>query len=148
MPSPSEDDLSQTCIQSMQGLKQNSAVFGRKSNGRETEMDVIDDSSIMVGESMGKGSFNLVKSIINKLPHRRSSMDMNKPNLTSSRKYAVKSLRTDLSDSMVFNGALDLAREAMFLSAISHPNIIILHSTAQNPGKINRNFQRLFYLNN
>jgi len=133
MPSHSEDDLSQTCIQSMQGLKQNSAVFRRKSTGKETELDVIDKSSIMLGESMGRGSFNLVKSIINKLPHRRASM--NNPNLKSSRKYAVKSLRSDLSESMVFNGALDLAREAMFLSAISHPNIIILHSTAQTPGR-------------
>lgn len=113
-------------------------------------MRTINDSSIVIGDPMGKGSFNLVKAIVNKLPRRRSSMKMssmhlnslgneeNDPTLslsTSGRKYAVKSLRSDLSKSMVFNGALDLTREAMFLNAISHPNIIILHSTAENPGR-------------
>jgi len=145
--SKSELVLCETCRQSMYGLKEHSKVFQR--TGAIRPMRTIDDSSIVIGDPMGKGSFNLVKAIVNKLPRIRSSMKMSSSSLQlnslgngyeenddlSGRKYAFKSLRSDLSKSMVFNGALDLTREAMFLNAISHPNIIILHSTAENPGR-------------
>jgi len=49
--------------------------------------------------------------------------------------YVVKSIRQSIDLGRRFNGAIDLAKEATFLSALSgHPNIISLHSTAANPG--------------
>ncbi len=48
--------------------------------------------------------------------------------------YAVKKLRDDLSKSKNKNGAIDLAVEAQFLKALSHPNIVSFHGIGASPG--------------
>lgn len=49
--------------------------------------------------------------------------------------YAIKQLRKDLSKSSRHSGAIDLAVEARFLTALSHPNIISLHCVSgSSPG--------------
>ena len=48
--------------------------------------------------------------------------------------YAVKKLRQDLSDSRRVHGAIDLAREAQFLMALSHPNIVSFNGLGDAPG--------------
>lgn len=48
--------------------------------------------------------------------------------------YAVKKLRQDLSDSRRVHGAIDLAREAQFLMALSHPNIVGFNGVGNDPG--------------
>ena len=49
---------------------------------------------------------------------------------------AVKSIRRSIDTYTQFSGIIDLAKEAKFLSVLSHKNIINLHGTANNPGGI------------
>mmetsp|Transcript_21618 Transcript_21618/g.45007 ORF Transcript_21618/g.45007 Transcript_21618/m.45007 type:complete len:454 (+) Transcript_21618:1267-2628(+) len=50
-------------------------------------------------------------------------------------RYAVKRIRNDLAgEDTITDAAVDLAREAQFLSALSHPNIIKIRGTIAMPG--------------
>ena len=48
--------------------------------------------------------------------------------------FAVKSIRSSINDVKRYNGAIDLAKEAKFLQALSHEHIIGIHSQSDNPG--------------
>ena len=56
------------------------------------------------------------------------------PELNAGNYYAVKKLRQDLSDSRRVHGAIDLAREAQFLMALSHPHIVGFNGVGNDPG--------------
>lgn len=49
-------------------------------------------------------------------------------------RYAVKRVREDLQGERRIDAAMDLAAEAMFLSSLSHPNIVRLRGAAGLPG--------------
>jgi len=51
-------------------------------------------------------------------------------------KYAVKSIRGSIDDRKKYNGTIDLAKEAKFLSVLSHKHIIGFHSEADNVGTL------------
>jgi serine/threonine protein kinase len=117
---------------------------------------------VEVGRTLGKGRFAEVKSI-SKLSSTSDSeriekgesndivpmMRLDRNNFPSSsrnnsllsdkdskyQRYALKELRGSLSNSTRFVGAIDLAKEARFLLALSHhPNIVSLHYTGKDPG--------------
>jgi serine/threonine protein kinase len=116
---------------------------------------------VEVGRTLGKGRFAEVKSIrklsstsdsehleeggINnivptRLDRNYSSSSSRNNSLFSDKdskyqRYALKQLRGSLSNSSHLVGAIDLAKEARFLLALSHhPNIVSLHSTGEDPG--------------
>ena len=51
--------------------------------------------------------------------------------------YVVKQIRKSISGNMKYNGIIDLAKEARFLSKLSHPNIIQIVSTGGTQGDVN-----------
>jgi len=51
--------------------------------------------------------------------------------------YVVKQIRKSISGNMKYNGIIDLAKEARFLSKLSHPNIIQIVSTGGTRGDAN-----------
>jgi len=50
--------------------------------------------------------------------------------------FAVKTLRKSLDTTKMMHGAVDLAKEAKWLSVLSHKNIISLHCAGENPGSV------------
>lgn len=48
--------------------------------------------------------------------------------------YAIKKLKPDLQGTKQISGAIDLSVEALFLSKLSHPNIVSFHGTGGTPG--------------
>lgn len=50
--------------------------------------------------------------------------------------FAVKTLRKSLDNTKMMHGAVDLAKEAKWLSVLSHKNIISLHCAGENPGSV------------
>ena len=93
---------------------------------------------------MGKGGFGLVTS----LRKLRSAIEQNDVveqdqtnidgrSITFAKNpdaFAVKQIRQSLSDSAKCCAAIDLAKEARFLMALSkHPNIVSLRSTGERP---------------
>lgn len=72
---------------------------------------------------MGRGGFSDVRSL-RKLPSRAISGQeelASHSSLDDHRSYALKQLRGSLSQSMKLVAAVDLAKEARFLSTLSHP---------------------------
>lgn len=51
--------------------------------------------------------------------------------------FAVKTLRKSLDNTEMMHGAVDLAKEAKWLSVLSHRNIISLHCAGETPGSVN-----------
>lgn len=136
-----EDDLAESCENSLRDLEEGSVVFQGK--GQIKLLRTVDDESVNVKGLMGKGAFANVKAAtIDEFPARRNSSftkymrAFGRNSIRSSgKKYAIKSLRTSLRSSLVFDGVIDLAKEAMFLDVLRHPNIIYLHGAAKNPGR-------------
>lgn len=129
-----DKDLSQECSESLKSMEEDSNIFDNS-----IEFDTIERSDIAVGKPVGYGSFNSVRTILNELPSRKRTDAISKGAFSNvkkstSEKYALKRIRSDLSDSMLYTGVIDLAKEAIFLAALSHPNIVKLHSAANNPG--------------
>ncbi len=48
--------------------------------------------------------------------------------------YAIKKLKPDLQGAIRVSGAVDLCIEALFLSRLSHPNIVSFHGSGGTPG--------------
>ena len=119
-------DLSQECSESLKSLEEDSNIFDNS-----IEFDTIESSDISEGKPVGQGSFNSVRTILNELPTRKRTSAIgngafSNAQKSTSEKYALKRIRSDLSDSMLYTGVIDLAKEAIFLAALSHPNIVKL----------------------
>ena len=127
-------DLSQECSESLKSMEEDSNIFDNY-----IKFDKIESSDISEGKPVGEGSFNRVRTILNELPARKRASAIGSGTFSNAKKsacekYALKRIRSDLSASMLHTGVIDLAKEAVFLAAISHPNIVKLHSAANNPG--------------
>ncbi len=133
--------LEEYCQDSFRSLEEDSVVFQKKDQLKSVA--TVDLNSVKFKGIMGKGAFANIKSAtVDRLPGRRNSsfsrgLFGSKRGILSNscKKYAIKSLRESLRASMVFDGAADLAKEAMFLGTIRHPNIIYLHGAGENLGK-------------
>ncbi len=103
---------------------------------------------VEVGGVLGSGGFSNIMELrsLKGRSERSESVDSTLPaashhSVASSegaKSYAVKRLRNDLQSSRARSGAIDLAVEAQFLTALSHPNIVSLHCVGETPG--NRDF--------
>ncbi len=139
--SGSDPALVQKCAESLRNLETDSALFQRDDQ-MGVNMNNLDKNEISEGASMGKGRFNRVRRIRNTLPGSLDAImgeallgDPTTVTKIPCKKYAIKRIRSDLSKSMICEGAIDLAKEAKFLDALSHPNIINLYGAASNPGR-------------
>lgn len=122
------------CEQTVAEIEQDSVIFNKDNKGRKSSVKKIKLSDLDIGESIGKGGFNRVRDVLYFLPGRNSVSSRGRESLSNKRHYALKGLRDSLSSSMTRQGAIDLVKEAKFLAQLSHPNIILLHSTISNPG--------------
>lgn len=111
-------------------------------------------TEIDVGHVIGKGGFSRVCNIMGFPPMKEmesslssftvsessadtsfsSSLSYSTMCKTNPRLYALKEVRRSLSPAMRLAGQIDLAREATFLKALVHPNIVSLHSNGEVPG--------------
>lgn len=147
--------------QCLQSLKLESTLF---QHALCEEQLHLDKKEFNLGNVIGKGGFSRVRSIIQfpslkqlendchmKVKHSSSfdtmgevSVDISRSSSGSSycstlsktnpRLYALKEVRRSLSPAMRLAGQIDLAREAIFLKALVHPNIVSLHSNGEIPG--------------
>jgi hypothetical protein len=90
-----------------------------------------ESKNIEVGRILGSGGFSNVKSI-RSLPTFVTDSDRSLQSNDSAnpRKFALKTLRNDLSRSTKKLGALDLQKEAQMLSILNHENIVSIHSSS------------------
>ncbi len=137
-------NLRETCANGLREMEENSKVFQDKNKMKQ--VITIDSENINVQGLMGQGAFASVKAATidtggKPLIRQKSSFSRRLFGTRNSfmnlgcKKYAIKSLRESLRGAMAFEAASDLAKEAMFLGTMRHPNIIYLHGAAQCPGK-------------
>lgn len=91
-----------------------------------------ESKNIEVGRILGSGGFSNVKSI-RRLPSFATDSDrslQSNDSFANPRKFALKTLRNDLSRSTKKLGALDLQKEAQILSILNHKNIVSIHSAS------------------
>ena len=103
--------------------------------------------AIALGRVLGKGGFNSVRTL--EKMHFDSSDATTVTNATvlsdgdysvlsaasnSPKDYVVKQVRRSIKSNMKYNGIIDLAKEARFLSKLSHNHIIQIVSTGGVPG--------------
>lgn len=139
----SEAEFMETHANILKEMEENSKLF--KDMNLMKRVTTVDIENVSVKDLIGKGGFANVKAATietGKKPLMRQSslftrrlFGTRNSFFSSGKKYAIKSLRESLRGSLAFDGAGDLAKEAMFLGTIRHPNIIYLHGVAQSPGR-------------
>lgn len=156
----SDYSSSDECALKLNRLSVNSTLFidedkqGDYQSG--LEVPVLEEQDIEFGGVLGSGGFSSVRELrglkrqrglsegvditslsLTRSMHSHCSIDDTSSICNSSVNggYAIKQLRKDLSKSSTHNGAIDLAVEARFLTALSHRNIISLHCVSESsPG--------------
>jgi len=136
----------------LQSLKLESKLFQESSS--HNQVINLNRKEIDVGHVIGKGGFSRVCNIMGFPPMKESESNLSSFTLselsgdtsvsissssrsmsqTNPRLYALKEVRRSLSPAMKLIGQIDLAREATFLKALVHPNIVSLHSNGEVPG--------------
>mmetsp|Transcript_13710 Transcript_13710/g.27369 ORF Transcript_13710/g.27369 Transcript_13710/m.27369 type:complete len:378 (+) Transcript_13710:33-1166(+) len=107
--------------------------------GKLRKVPLFDSPEIEVGKFLGRGAFSVVREV-NSFDLRRSTEKLSDDEIfyrssmqkgckrdhngTDHCRYAVKMLNTELPKDQKILGMTDLSNEAVFLSAISHANII------------------------
>jgi len=161
----SDYSSSDECALKLNKLSVNSALFidndRNGDNQSGLEVPVLEEQYIEFGGVLGSGGFSSVRELrglkrqrglsegvdimmsraaslsLTRSMHSHCSIDDSSSICNSSVNggYAIKQLRKDLSRSSIHNGAIDLAVEARFLTALSHRNIISLHCVSESsPG--------------
>lgn len=110
--------LRRTCDRYTSLVIENSNIFS-DSSGKLS--NVIKKNDCEIGEIVGQGGFSTIRAIS---VRGKNSLCVS------------KSIHKNMDRAKLFNAVIDLAKEAMFLSALSHRNIISLHGTGSNPGTV------------
>lgn len=142
----SVEKMRRRCRLSLTRMGQDSSIFSE-----DVENDPccpnLPIRAIALGQVLGKGGFNSVRTL--EKMHFDSSDATTVTNATvlsdgdysvlsaasnSPKDYVVKQVRRSIKSNMKYNGIIDLAKEARFLSKLSHNHIIQIVSTGGVPG--------------